>query len=99
MNMFKKHWKTRVFISKFRIFRALSHFRAKYACFSAQRGMLYYFKKQGNACYIKEGSKPQGFGKIYQKDGGMLIGCFEDGLLNGRGVYILPNGAFYEGNF
>ena len=37
--------------------------------------------------------------RFIKKDGGMLIGYFEDGLLNGRGVYILPNGAFYEGNF
>ena len=40
-----------------------------------------------------------GTGKLYYKDGRKYEGIFENGKLNGKGIYITDNGDIYEGIF
>jgi hypothetical protein len=34
---------------------------------------------------------------MYRSDGSVYIGQFNNGTANGNGIYILPDGTYYEG--
>lgn len=44
-----------------------------------------------------EGALPHGLGKMYKSDGSFFIGKFEEGRAQGAGLYVLPDGAYFEG--
>ena len=47
--------------------------------------------------YIQNGL-PIGMGRLFKKDGSVHTGEFENGKANGKGVFIFPDGSYYEGN-
>ena len=34
---------------------------------------------------------------MYKRDGSFFVGSFNSGIANGHGLYILPDGSYYEG--
>lgn len=36
---------------------------------------------------------------MYKQNGGLYLGWFDHGKAHGRGAFIFPNGAFYDGEF
>ena len=43
--------------------------------------------------------RPDGFGKMYHRNGALFVGEFVEGQANGQGVYLKPDGSFYKGRF
>jgi hypothetical protein len=47
----------------------------------------------------KKNNFPQGFGKMYKKDGSIFIGQFINGVAEGPGFYAKVDGTYYKGDF
>jgi hypothetical protein len=44
-----------------------------------------------------QGTVPHGIGRMYKSDGSLFVGRFVQGRAEGPGLYVLPDGAYFEG--
>lgn len=44
-----------------------------------------------------QNSLPKGCGKVYKKNGSVYVGHFRDGKAEGLGLFVFPDGSYYEG--
>ena len=42
-------------------------------------------------------NRPYGYGKIYRKDGSLVISQWNQGSTNGPSIFIFPDASYYEG--
>lgn len=42
---------------------------------------------------------PNGYGKLYKKNGSLYVGCFSNGKAEGQGTLIFPDGSYARGSF
>lgn len=45
----------------------------------------------------ESGVRPNGYGRMYKQNGGLYLGWFDHGKAHGKGAFIFPNGAFFDG--
>ena len=60
-------------------------------------GRVFRITWRSNAFVMQEGVKPNGLGRMHKEDGSLYVGYFSHGRAHGRGVFIFPNGSFYDG--